>query len=188
MAPPTFLLAPVLAAVLLARPCASTDNTCHGCASRSGFAAGDGHLQHSVEPSAIHCCDACGKVPACKLWEYSESSRSCWLKDNDKHMAPQADRTIGSCATDPLPPPSPPGPPGPSPPGPPAPAPAPPTNVSVQLNLAGGGKAGAHTALPEFVSFCLDWWHPDEGCSPEGCELESDSDTPAPSHTFAPTL
>jgi hypothetical protein len=143
---------------------AARNSSCHGCTSRPGVTAGRGHLQHSVGvPSANHCCLACAQLRACILWEYAEAERACWLKDNIGPITPRADREIGSCAASPLPPP------GPAPPSPPPPPAPPPTNLSITVTLApGSSHAQPRVALPEFVSFCLDWWHPQEGCSPEG--------------------
>eukprot|EP01048_Picozoa_sp_COSAG05_P034579 COSAG05_NODE_14529_length_394_cov_1.054237_1_plen_116_part_10 len=109
-------------------------------------------------PSANHCCISCGQLRGCKLWEYSESERSCWLKDNIGAITTHPDRTIGNCDSSPLPPP------GPAPPQPPPQPPSAPMNISVSVAVQASFHARPKAALPEFVSFCLDWWHPDEGC------------------------
>lgn len=114
------------------------------CTATTPGVVGTGSLAHLENvASAAACCRLCQAEQGCAMWTYGQDVRACWLKDNARGAHPERARVSGACQ------------------------PPPPPPVAVPVRVALGGVL-SDAALPEFVSFTLDWWAPTQGCRPGG--------------------
>ena len=114
--------------------------------------------QHA--PTTAACCAMCTANSACVMWEYDPSEGACWLKRDAGGCVAKQSRISGTCGRSPQP--------GPPPSPPPSPPPPPPSTIELDVKLDVTGAAIAKTAAEGFVSYCLDWWAPQQGARPEG--------------------